>query len=107
MRLDIKPLSVNKAWKGKRFKTNDYKFYEIAVLKILPSFSVPEGRLKLSLTFGFSSKASDTDNPVKCFQDILSKKYDFDDKRIYHIEAKKVNVKKGQEFIEWQLEAIA
>jgi len=73
---------------------------------ILRPFKVPEGKLFLSLTFGFSSKASDTDNPVKCFQDILSKKYDFNDKRIYEISVKKVDVKKGQEFIEWDLTSL-
>lgn len=70
---------------------------------MLKPFAVPDGKLKLELVFGFSSKASDTDNPVKCFQDILSKKYNFDDKRIYEISVKKVDVKKGKEFIEWNL----
>lgn len=106
MRLNIKPLSVNQAWKGKRFKTDDYKRYEYLCLMMLRPFKVPTGQLKLELNFGFSSKASDLDNPVKCFQDILSKKYDFDDKRIYEIAAKKVDVKKGSEFIEWNLTAI-
>lgn len=106
MRLDIKPLSVNQAWKGKRFKTDDYKRYEYQCLMMLRPFSVPAGKLSLNLTFGFSSKASDTDNPVKCFQDILSKKYGFDDKRIYEINIKKVDVKKGSEFIEWNLKTI-
>lgn len=106
MRLDIKPLSVNKAWRGRRFKTDDYKNYEYQCLMMLRPFQVPKGKLKLSLTLGFSSKASDIDNPVKCFQDILCKKYGFDDKRIYHIAVQKVDVKKGQEFIEWQLKAV-
>ena len=106
MRLDIKPLSVNQAWKGKRFKTDDYKRYEYLCLMMLRPHKIPSGKLRLALTFGFSSKASDTDNPVKCFQDILSKKYNFDDKRIYEINVQKVDVKKGNEFIEWNLTAI-
>ena len=27
--IEIKPLSVNTAWKGRRFKTDAYKAYEI------------------------------------------------------------------------------
>lgn len=106
MRLNIKPLSVNQAWQGKRFKTDNYKRYEYLCLMMLGPFNVPSGKLKLDLLFGLSSKACDTDNPVKCFQDILSKKYTFDDKRIYELSVKKVDVKKGQEFIEWNLTAI-
>jgi hypothetical protein len=45
--IKIKPLSVNKAWQGKRFKTNEYKQYEKEVSLLLPShLKIPEGRLK-------------------------------------------------------------
>ena len=67
---------------------------------------VPEGKLKLELTFGFSSKASDIDNPVKPFQDILQKKYDFDDKMIYTLIVHKEIVPKGEEFISFTLTGI-
>lgn len=52
----IKPLSVNEAWQGRRFKTKEYKAYEQEVLLKLKPLEVPEGKLKLVLTFGFSSK---------------------------------------------------
>lgn len=107
MRLDIKPLSVNKAWQGKRFKTNDYKVYERAVLLMLPrSFKVPEGKLLLSLRFGFSNVSSDIDNPVKCFTDCLQKKYGFNDSRVYRLEVDKVKVPKGKDFIEFDIEEL-
>ena len=35
--LMIKPLSVNEAWQGKRFKTNSYKSYEKDVMRLLPA----------------------------------------------------------------------
>ena len=104
-RLDIKPLSVNQAWQGKRFKTKAYKKYESDLLMILPAYEVLEGALCIYLEFGFSNSASDWDNPIKPFQDVLQKKYGFNDSRIVEAHVKKVKVKKGQEYIEWGLYA--
>ena len=102
-RLDIKPLSVNECWQGKRFKTKKYKQYEKDCLLILPYLEVPEGELIVKYTFGFSSILSDWDNPIKPFQDILQKKYNFDDKYIVKAIVEKVKVKKGKEFIEFSI----
>lgn len=103
MRIKIKPLSVNDAWRGKRFKTPQYKTYEKVLGFMLPKLEIPEGKLKIELTFGFSSKASDWDNPIKPIQDILQKKYGFNDNRIYEAVVKKEIVKKGKEFIEFNI----
>jgi Holliday junction resolvase RusA-like endonuclease len=97
--LKIKPLSVNKAWKGKRYKTDEYKAYEKAVLLMLPNIEIPEGHLHVSLEFGFSNKASDLDNPIKPFIDILQKKYGFNDSRIYEYDLKKKKTIKGADYI--------
>jgi len=105
-RINVKPLSVNQVWQGKRFKTKKYKDYEKTVLSILPNLKIPEGNLKLVLTFGFSSKLSDWDNPIKPLQDILQKKYNFNDSRVFKAEVEKVIVKKGKEFIEFSIESL-
>jgi len=34
MRVDIKPLSVNEAWRGRRFKTPEYRKYERDILTL-------------------------------------------------------------------------
>ena len=102
-KINIKPMSVNKAWQGKRFKTKTYKQYEKDCMLLLPKITVPDGKLKVNLVFGFSSKLADADNPVKCFIDILQKKYKFNDNKIYEYSIKKVDVKKGEEFIEFTL----
>lgn len=106
LKVNIKPLSVNQAWQGKRFKTPAYKAYEQELLLKLKPVDVPEGKLKLIATFGLSSKLSDWDNPVKPFQDCLQKKYGFDDRRIYKAIIEKVDVKKGEEFIEFEIRGI-
>lgn len=106
MNLDIKPLSVNGAWKGRRFKTDQYKKYEHDILMLLRPVIIPSGFLELTLTFGFSSAASDFDNPVKPFVDCLQKKYGFNDKMIKRCVINVDNVKKGKEFIEWELKEL-
>ena len=99
MYLKIKPLSVNQAWKGRRFRTDKYIDYRKHILSLMPPMSVPEGRLSVSITFGFSSLASDIDNPLKPFLDCLQNRYGFNDKMIKFLFVESVKVKKGEEFI--------
>jgi Holliday junction resolvase RusA-like endonuclease len=102
--IKAKPLSVNTAWKGKRFKTSDYKDYEQLMFYLLPKkLYIPKGKILLNITWGFSSKASDLDNCLKPFIDILQKCYGFNDKMIYKIVVEKVIVEKEQEFIKFEL----
>ena len=107
IKLDIKPLSVNKAWQGKRFKTSKYNKYIKDVFFLLPNnLKVPDGFLFLSLEFGFSSSASDFDNPVKCFVDCLQKKYLFNDKMIKKCLISVEKTKKGDEYIKFDLKRL-
>jgi len=99
----VKPLSVNQVWQGKRFKTQAYKQYEKEVLLNLKPMNVEGGKLSLFLRFGLSSKNADIDNPVKPFVDCLQKRYGFNDRHIYKLTVEKVDVKKGDEFIEFEL----
>jgi len=72
------------------------------MLMLPKKIDIPEGKLKLVLEFGVSSKLADWDNPIKPFQDILQKKYGFNDNRVYEAIVKKVDVKKGEEFISFE-----
>jgi len=102
-KIRIKPLSVNECWKGSRYKNDKYKRFETAVLYMLPKLKIPEGRLHLDLEFGFSSTLSDWDNPIKPFQDVLEKKYGFNDNRIKSANIEVKQVKKGKEFIKFKI----
>jgi len=102
--IKIKPLSVNVCWQGKRFKTPKYKAYESQVYLMLPNIVIPDGDLKLNMTIGVSTKAADLDNTAKPFIDILQKKYDFNDSRIYQLVMIKDIVKKGDEYIDFYIE---
>ena len=50
-----------------------------------------------------SNSRSDIDNPVKQFLDCLTKKYGVDDSHIWEMTVKKVKVKKGEEYIRFNL----
>jgi len=103
MRVDIKPLSVNQAWQGKRFKTPAYKRYERDVLLMLKPMAIPDGDLVIEITYGFSNRQSDVDNPTKLLIDILQKKYGFNDSRVTRLNLIKRQVKKGCEYIDFQI----
>lgn len=106
IKVDIKPLSVNRAWKGRRFRTDEYKKYSVDLCRILPAFKVPKGRLYLIVEWGFSSASSDTDNPLKCFIDCLQTKYKFNDKMIKKITVEAMDVKKGDEYIKFDIKKL-
>lgn len=104
--IKIKPLSVNDAWQGRRFPSQAYKDYELDLFYKLPKIEIPEGELEINYIFYFSSRASDIDNGIKQFTDVLCKKYNFNDNRIYRIIAEKRIVKKGEEKIEFLIKSL-
>lgn len=103
-RIEIKPISANNAFKGRKFKTDKYIAYERELLLKLPYFNLEKRKLKLSVVFGFSSKLQDLDNSIKQTQDILVKKYGVDDRYIFELNLRKEIVPKGHEFIDFNFE---
>lgn len=102
-KIEIKPLSVNEAWMGRRFKTSAYRIYEKSVGYLLPKIKIPSPPLQINYEFGFSSSGSDIDNPVKMINDLLQKKYGFNDNQVYKMVITKKLVKKGQEYIKFKI----
>ena len=103
MKIKIKPLSVNECLQGRRFKTPKYKTYERELMLKLKPLELPKPPFEVYYKFGFSSKLSDYDNPIKPMQDILQKHYNFDDRDIFKAVVEKEIVKKGEEFIEFSI----
>lgn len=101
MRIEIKPLSVNRCWQGRRFKSKDYKAYEEELLLRLPKLKVPAGDKRIDITAGVSNSNQDIDNIAKPLLDILQKKYGFNDNEIRVLHLEKVKTKKGEEFVEF------
>ena len=102
-RLKLKPISLNSAYRGRRFSTPHLKDFKASVSLLAPRMTIPKGKLAVRYVFGVSSKASDGDNLVKCLQDALAEAYGFNDNMIYRWEFKKVDVKRGEEFIEFEI----
>ena len=104
--IDLKPFSVNKAWKGQRYRTKEYKQFK---QDVFDKFIVQCRDLKIVETgdlfafFRFGLNVGDYDNPVKPFQDILCDYLSTDDRRIIGADTRKVKVKKGEEFIRFKL----
>ena len=103
IRINIKPLSVNEAWKGKRYKTDKYRMYQNTLLWLLPKMEMPQPPYEVRFRFGFSNTLSDWDNPVKPTQDILSQKYGFNDKLIRKATVETEIVPKGKEYFEFEI----
>lgn len=103
--LQIKPLTVNQCWKGRRFKTDAYEEYEKKLLWLLPNdYKLPIPPYRISFEFGLSNSQADYDNPVKPLQDVLSKKYGFNDKLIMQGVVTKFVVPKGAEYFTFSIE---
>lgn len=100
--LKVKPLSVNEAWRGRRFKTDAYKAYEKKVLSMLPNIEIKEFK-QIKITYGFSNMMSDIDNPTKLVLDIMQKKYGVNDRDLIYLVLHKEKVSKGSEFIEIEM----
>jgi len=103
--INIKPLSVNEAFNGRRTRSEKYDSFIRSMMFLLPkTIEIPDPvNVKLAIEFGFSSKGSDIDNCCKSFLDCLVKKYSFDDRQIYELHVFKSIVKKGEEYIKFKI----
>ena len=103
----LKPLSMNEAYMGRKRKTAKYRNYETELPLFLPGLEIPsKGPLALTIRAGFSNRSSDLDNCFKPFIDILQREYSFNDNRIYEINATKVKVPVGDEYIAFNIYAL-
>lgn len=107
IRINLKPMSVNEAFKGRRFHTKEHKIWYNNLLLLLPQkkdidFPI-EPPYEIYLKFGFSSRSSDWDNPIKQVQDCLADRYNFNDKLIKRGIVDTEIVKKGKEFFEFKI----
>ena len=104
IKINIKALSTNQLWTGRRFKTDKYKGYEKELFYLLPKMKIPDKTpLYLKIKTGFSNRNSDLSNMLKSFEDILCKKYGINDKWNFKILLEKEIVKKGEEYISFSI----
>jgi Holliday junction resolvase RusA-like endonuclease len=103
----MKPLTVNRAWKGRRYKTDEYTAFETELMYRLPpklrGFDPENKKMEIYLEFGVSNSGADWDNPIKPFVDVLQRKYGFNDKYIFDAIVKKRIVPRGEEYIRFEI----
>lgn len=85
--IEIKPLSINKAFQGRRFKTTECKKYEQEFLFLLPKKEKITGKVGIILTFFLHHPLmSDMDNYLKLILDMLKKGEYIQDDRYFYFE---------------------
>jgi Holliday junction resolvase RusA-like endonuclease len=78
----IKPLSINQAFQGRRFKTNLYKCYERDLNAIGGKFEPIKGNVEVIIEWYLKNdKMTDIDNPTKLVLDFLTKAGAYEDDR--------------------------
>ena len=104
--IPIKPLSVNKCFQGRRFKTQDYLKYEKDIALLVPKRSISKNHkvnndLAVNISFYINNYSrSDVDNFCKPLLDILTKlEYWKDDRQIKKLTLEKFKAERGEEFI--------
>lgn len=102
-KLDIRPLSINEGYTGKRYKTPAHRLWHKRVLLLLPDIPVPLPPYEIYLKFGFSSNKSDFDNCIKFFVDCLQQKYGFNDKLIRKAIIETDITEKDNEYIKFDI----
>lgn len=104
----VKPLSVNGAYRGRKFATPALESFKEAIWYTLPNCKIDysKKKLKINYIFGVSSKNADGDNCQKAFQDVVAKKYGFNDRQIYKWTGEKEDVPKGKEYCAFEIEII-
>lgn len=75
MRVDLKPMSVNCAWRGgRRFKTKDHLAYERELLWLLKGQPEVKGFYEMEIIFHIKTYLrSDISNLIKVTEDIIVK----------------------------------
>lgn len=92
-------------WLGRKTDSEEYRRWNKQAIRLLPEVWIPDGPLSIYISVFYKSKLSDLDNAFKPFLDLLQKRYRFDDRRVFHIRARKLLVDtKEQERIEFCIE---
>ena len=104
--IDIQPLSVNKAFQGRRYKTREYNQYSMVLSAFLARLQlpkIPEGEpFYLYLEFG-TTKQQDASNGIKLFEDVLCEHMGINDRNVMAIFVRKVITKRSDSYIRFNI----
>ena len=85
MRIELKPVSINEAFRGRRFKTKECKDFEDDFMILAPKRRMIKGEIEVEYKFYLKNHGkADYDNYIKIVQDLIVKcGYIEDDRKIY------------------------
>ena len=101
-KIKVKPISINSA-----SSVDKAKFKKTIRKKSPKRFTVPNGKLALTIKSYYSNPAQDRDSNFKYTQDAICETYGLQDANIYDGEIKKRVTRKGKERIVYRLESYA
>ena len=106
--IPIKPISTNRLFQGRRFKTKEYDAFINAALYFAPKVPMIKGIVSLRCDFYVKNvERSDLDNFLKGTLDLIVKaNYIEDDRLIYKIIARKFKVDNKNERIELRIKPL-
>ncbi len=89
--VNLPPLSVNKAWQGRRYKTKEYNKWLQWGMSIMPKREMIIEPVEITLTFYMKNPSrADVDNPIKTCLDLMVKRgYLKDDVQVESLHAYK------------------
>jgi Holliday junction resolvase RusA-like endonuclease len=104
--IPLKPLTVSKAWQGRRFKTKAYKDWQRDFCLLVGKQGVIKGCLSLTVELYLKNdKMSDIDNTLKVIQDSMTLAGIIEDDRfIYELHAYKYH--SDNEFIRLTIQTV-
>jgi len=106
MIVKIKPLSVNRAFQGRRFKTKEHKKYEEELLWLLKGKKKVKGFYSISFIFHIKNfLVSDVDNLAKITSDCIVKAGLVDDDR-FCLEMHLKKVRSKEDWFEFKIKPL-
>lgn len=101
--VSVKPLSVNEAYTGRRFATDSLKAFRKELGFALKPIQLPPPPYAIHFVFGQSNPGADWDGGIKAAQDVIAKRYGFNDKLIRKGTVEIDLVEKGKEYISFNI----
>ena len=104
--LELKPISVNEAYKGRKWMTDKHREFKKVAAILLSRMDFPKLKEKepFYIIYHFYTDASvDIDNMVKVVQDCITQCLGTDDRYIYGLYIEKHKIKRGNERIEFNI----
>lgn len=102
----VKPLSVNAAYTGRRFATDELRAFRKELGYALKPMKLPNPPYEIHFVFGQSNEGADWDGGIKAAQDVIAKKYGFNDKLIRRGVVDIDIVEKGKEYISFEIKSL-